>query len=669
MESSPDCPSPKVTLLTYTRDPLETVFSVWEASKTEKPLRSPSEIARDVPRAEIEELFRAVIAQRIPIGEHVDFVFMLENVSVSWREQAVRHRIGVNPSPERLGSDIVVDRIPDLSDSSFWSQSMRIQNMGAFARRGAYRLPRSIRDHELSERLEGVYRDTMFHIEAAYNILVKAGIPMEDAREVIPLGAHHRISWKLNIAALQHIIGKRGCVTGDTKIALLDGRTRTMKELLCEYGTGKSFWVYSCDDDGRVVPGLARHNGVTQVDAELVEVILDNGSSIRATPDHRFMTRDGGYKRADGLVAGDSLMPLYRDVSDGKSERPQDRIEGYERVYHPGVDDWEFTHRATAPKSEPQGTKATVVHHVDFDKRNNSPDNLVRMGYRDHIRLHSTLTANLSSEEQSRRAKLAPREVRVAAGKIAASKGVLGKNSERAAEANRGNKERGRRISESLKRTLATPEARARRSELAKRQWENPEVRDMMRKAISAAKSGRADGAKTKGAIGSVGANHKVVEVRRIAIREDVYDLSVDDYHNYATDAGVFVHNCWILQLGIWGPVIEGMINELATKVHPIFRELVTPPCIKGDDFKGCVFMEENRRRYSGEDALPPCPLHANYHELPMDEGTGVESGMVDARDSVLALDIPMKEEMAARAEEYRGFWNRDPYNGKRLRK
>jgi len=195
---------PKVTLLTWTKDPLETVYSVWWQSKNEKPLMTPDEVKENVPPSEVEELFKAVIAQRIPVGEHLDFVFVMENVSVSWREQAVRHRIGVKVGGERLGVDV----IPNLADSSWWSQSMRIQNMGSFFSNGAYRMPKSLDAHP---EAKAVFCDIMCDIEAAYNNLIDMGVPMEDAREVIPLGAQHRISWKLNIGALQHIMEKRGC--------------------------------------------------------------------------------------------------------------------------------------------------------------------------------------------------------------------------------------------------------------------------------------------------------------------------------------------------------------------------------------------------------------------------------------------------------------------------
>jgi hypothetical protein len=213
---------PKVTLMSCTNNPLETVYAVWEASKTEGRLRTPEEIKEQVGPKDVEELFRAVIAQKIPVGEHVDFVFMIEGVSVSWREQAVRHRIGTLPSPERVGVDMVMDVIPNLASSSWWSQSMRIQNMGRFAQDMMYRIPETLKNKvvpvgkgehgEFSGMCAAdVYDMTMERIENSYNALVAAGVPMEDAREVIPLGAQHRISWKLNIGALQHIVGERGC--------------------------------------------------------------------------------------------------------------------------------------------------------------------------------------------------------------------------------------------------------------------------------------------------------------------------------------------------------------------------------------------------------------------------------------------------------------------------
>src|SRR5262249_36483839 len=99
------------------------------------------------------------------------------------------------------------------------------------------------------------------------------------------------------------------CLTGDTRVPLLDGRTRTMRELAEEYGTSETFYVYSCDEEGRVAVGEARGCRVTRPHAEVWEVELDDGSTIRGTPDHPFLMRSGVYRNLSELKPGDSLMP------------------------------------------------------------------------------------------------------------------------------------------------------------------------------------------------------------------------------------------------------------------------------------------------------------------------------------------------------------------------
>ena len=47
-----------------------------------------------------------------------------------------------------------------------------------------------------------------------------------------------------------------------------------------------------------------------------------------------------------------------------------------------------------------------------------------------------------------------------------------------------------------------------------------------------------------KGRFISKGNNHKVVNVSKLTKKEDVYDIAVKKHHNFALEAGVFVHNC-----------------------------------------------------------------------------------------------------------------------------
>lgn len=187
-----------------------------------------------------------------------------------------------------------------------------------------------------------------------------------------------------------------GCFTGDTKVSLLDGRELSFIDLVEEYGTNKHFWVYSCDSDGNVVPGKAHNVRKTKVADKIIKITLDSGESIECTLDHRFLKRDNTYCRADNLKVGDSLMPLYRSL---KNQHSKDRCkDGYERYYNPADGKYYMTHSMVSRNINrdaidsvllSHGGKCVVVtHHYDFNKRNNTPENLIPMEMYEHYRLH-----------------------------------------------------------------------------------------------------------------------------------------------------------------------------------------------------------------------------------------------------------------------------------------
>lgn len=109
-----------------------------------------------------------------------------------------------------------------------------------------------------------------------------------------------------------------GCFSGDTKIALTDGRNLSFKEIIAEQSQGKEHFCYTLRIDGTV--GLEKLINVrrTKQHAQVIRVHLDNGEIVKCTPDHKFMLRTGTYKRADQLKPTDSLMPLYRKSSNKK---------------------------------------------------------------------------------------------------------------------------------------------------------------------------------------------------------------------------------------------------------------------------------------------------------------------------------------------------------------
>jgi len=182
-----------------------------------------------------------------------------------------------------------------------------------------------------------------------------------------------------------------GCFTGDTEIALTDGRSITFERLVEEHENGQTHYCYTVQDGGRIGIDRIENPRVTKEDAELVRVTLDNGEEIRCTPDHEFMLRDGSYCEAQDLDDDQSLMPLYRKVSDTDEENIT--IDGYEMVKQPHSEDfWKFTHlladRYNLDRGVYEQSDGDHKHHIDFDKRNNRPDNIDRLPKNEHLELH-----------------------------------------------------------------------------------------------------------------------------------------------------------------------------------------------------------------------------------------------------------------------------------------
>ena len=173
------------------------------------------------------------------------------------------------------------------------------------------------------------------------------------------------------------------CLSLNTEIPLLDGRTLTLQELINEYDDGKVNYVYSLNKDTHEMePGKVAWAGVTRKNAKIVRVTLDNGEYIDATPDHRFIMRDGREVEAQDLQPNDSLMPLY--LNKGRSGTKQ-KIAKYMRYVSNADRKTKFVHTTVCPK--PKG-REYVVHHKDFNSFNNNPDNLEVMTWQDHEILH-----------------------------------------------------------------------------------------------------------------------------------------------------------------------------------------------------------------------------------------------------------------------------------------
>ena len=203
---------------------------------------------------------------------------------------------------------------------------------------------------------------------------------------------------------------KHMCLAMDTKVPLLDGRVLTIYEIAKEYNEGKTLWAYSCDPiTGKFVPGLISWAGETRKNAEVVRITLDNGKSIVCTPDHKFPVWNKGFVEAKDLTVGESMMPHYTRESKIQDSNP------YLQLFDNEKKKWQFVHRLVStwkdeqeiinefvyhPDNEENDKK--TVHHINFNKTDNSPYNLVRMNSADHVAYHQSL---LTKEEMSDRGR------------------------------------------------------------------------------------------------------------------------------------------------------------------------------------------------------------------------------------------------------------------------
>ena len=99
-----------------------------------------------------------------------------------------------------------------------------------------------------------------------------------------------------------------GCFSGETKVALADGRNLTFKDLVVEAKAGKQNYCYTINKEGSISIAPVKNPRLTRKNAQVLKVTLDNGEEIICTPDHLFMQRDSSFKQAQDLKTTDSLM-------------------------------------------------------------------------------------------------------------------------------------------------------------------------------------------------------------------------------------------------------------------------------------------------------------------------------------------------------------------------
>jgi ribonucleotide reductase alpha subunit len=193
---------------------------------------------------------------------------------------------------------------------------------------------------------------------------------------------YDRINKDNIVPYMGNITATNPCITGDTLIAVADGRNSvTIKELAEQ---NKDVPVYSLDKENNVVVSLMRNPRITGKNQPIYAVKLDNGQSLKVTSNHKFLLSDGSQKQAIDLSYGDSVKVLSRTIEKmGKSNT--DYYHLYSGIWH------DFEHQLIAKYylNNNEYSSDKVVHHLDKNGLNNSLENITMLSAGDHNKIHN----------------------------------------------------------------------------------------------------------------------------------------------------------------------------------------------------------------------------------------------------------------------------------------
>lgn len=168
-----------VQLLTHTPDPEQVVAAAARLCYSASSIDRLMEKSRTDREAFLEKILSL---GHLSVLEHASFSFGVEGISRACSHQLVRHRLA--------------------------SYSQQSQRYVSHEERFAAVTPPSIAAHpELKVRYDALLED----VHRAYRDLVRAGIPAEDARFVLPNAAETKIVLTMNARELLHFFNLRCC--------------------------------------------------------------------------------------------------------------------------------------------------------------------------------------------------------------------------------------------------------------------------------------------------------------------------------------------------------------------------------------------------------------------------------------------------------------------------
>lgn len=242
-----------------------------------------------------------------------------------------------------------------------------------------------------------------------YDVTIKMeGVVAEIAKNI--KSNHNKLEYRTIIQSLTKVFNTTNiyinctCLAKDTKIKLLDGTEETIENLKTRFDNGERLYVYSVDENGDFKPGIVEgvyNTGTTNV---FYEVTLDNDEVIRTTPEHPYLLRSGEYVEAKNLQIGDSLMPLYFEKTNNGYETVKFNSTGKYHSTYKVVGNYFYSEQIQQKEQQAlidQENKVdkmpylVAIHHKDFNKANNNPENLQIMTGYEHWLYHANTIGRL----------------------------------------------------------------------------------------------------------------------------------------------------------------------------------------------------------------------------------------------------------------------------------
>ena len=270
-------------------------------------------------------------------------------------------------------------------------------------------------------------------------------------------------------------------------------------------------------------------------------------------------------------------MPLYKRADKDGYITVRQPSTGKEQRIH-----WVLARSGVLGKIPSFGMQQTVIHHKDFTPSNNTPENLEFMGDSDHSVYHRGLVErnlHLQSEEfEVARVRALQEKAETPEGHAyyaeRGTKNILAYMKENPEHFKKSVKDNGKRgkvyLSEYNKSEKGREQSRINANKI--------------HVCPHCGKSGRSGFFyathinKCVDALRVAQANHKVVRVTVLEDREDVYCLTVPEYHNFALSSGVFVHNCGLLAVqypAFTAKYKEGLPKETYRELYKSISRMV----------------------------------------------------------------------------------------------